>query len=297
MKTTMQTKIQTKTIAAIALATLAVGSIVFVLTFISRNTGQTLSGNPYTGTASQTTTASPNYIGPPVSDNSSTAPSGLCGSANGGTFATAPTTNLCADAGTELIVVTGTGPWYWTCPGISGGSASCSALKSGDSQNSGADLAFNKATKGELGLPCPFGDCDTVTSDLQVSGGGIMHNGEPINVSMGVKNYGTADSGSFTVKIWKSVDTIPGNVKQDASKDCESNGIFIDRPDALLATWNIDSLKSGESIRKKFENLTTSGWTIHKFFNFIIEIDADDNVAETNESNNVFMRECIPQSR
>ena len=167
------------------------------------------------------------------------------------------------------------------------------------------DLAFNKITKGEAGQFCmdvagvanSSYSCNALTTDLHVYQEGLMHNGKPINVSMGVKNYGTSDSGSFTVKIWKSVDTIPGNVKQDASKDCEKNGIFFDRPDALLATWNIDSLKAGESIRKEFENLKTSGWPVHKYFNFIIEIDADDNVAETNESNNVFIRGCIPQSR
>jgi hypothetical protein len=51
---------------------------------------------------------------------------GQCGSANGGTFTTAPTTNLCS-AGLASAV-SGTGPWAWVCAGLNGGTnASCSA--------------------------------------------------------------------------------------------------------------------------------------------------------------------------
>ena len=51
---------------------------------------------------------------------------GACGSSNGGTFTSAPTTNLCS-AGTASAV-TGTGPWTWSCAGSGGGTtASCSA--------------------------------------------------------------------------------------------------------------------------------------------------------------------------
>jgi subtilisin family serine protease len=52
---------------------------------------------------------------------------GLCGSANGQTYNTAPTANLCSAGTTSTI--TGTGPWYWTCNGQNGGStANCGAL-------------------------------------------------------------------------------------------------------------------------------------------------------------------------
>ncbi len=51
---------------------------------------------------------------------------GACGSSNGGTFASAPTSGLCS-SGTASSV-TGTGPWYWICAGHYGGSnAGCSA--------------------------------------------------------------------------------------------------------------------------------------------------------------------------
>ncbi len=51
---------------------------------------------------------------------------GSCGSSNGQTFTTAPTSNLCS-AGTTSTV-NGSGPWSWTCNGQNGGTdASCSA--------------------------------------------------------------------------------------------------------------------------------------------------------------------------
>src|ERR1039457_4702645 len=53
---------------------------------------------------------------------------GVCGSANGGSFTTAPSINLCSFG--SIGTVTGTGPWYWNCNGLGGGSnASCSANK------------------------------------------------------------------------------------------------------------------------------------------------------------------------
>jgi len=53
---------------------------------------------------------------------------GSCGSANGGAFSSAPTTNLCS-SGTPFAV-TGKGPWSWACAGSGGGStASCQATR------------------------------------------------------------------------------------------------------------------------------------------------------------------------
>jgi Immunoglobulin domain len=61
-----------------------------------------------------------------VPSGGGTVVNGVCGSSNGGTFSSAPTTNLCS-AGTASSV-TGSGPWNWTCAGSGGGTtASCSA--------------------------------------------------------------------------------------------------------------------------------------------------------------------------
>jgi len=51
-------------------------------------------------------------------------PTVTCGSADGETFTTAPTTNLCSDGSTPTVSGGANGPWSWTC-----GAASCSATK------------------------------------------------------------------------------------------------------------------------------------------------------------------------
>lgn len=57
---------------------------------------------------------------------------GSCGSADGMAVPVAPTSNLCAIGSPSEV--TGSGPWYWTCGGICGGTAaSCSAYKKSDS--------------------------------------------------------------------------------------------------------------------------------------------------------------------
>ncbi|HZV82067.1 MAG TPA: DUF1566 domain-containing protein [Geobacteraceae bacterium] len=51
---------------------------------------------------------------------------GTCGTSNGGTFNTAPASNLCVSGTTSTL--SGTGPWTWSCNGGGGGtSESCSA--------------------------------------------------------------------------------------------------------------------------------------------------------------------------
>ena len=53
---------------------------------------------------------------------------GTCGSSNGANLSSAPSTNLCNNG--SATTVTGSGPWAWSCTGVSGGTtASCSATK------------------------------------------------------------------------------------------------------------------------------------------------------------------------
>jgi hypothetical protein len=59
----------------------------------------------------------------------STPVNGSCGSSNGLSLSSAPTTNLCTQV--TASTVSGSGPWTWTCSGSNGGStASCSAFLS-----------------------------------------------------------------------------------------------------------------------------------------------------------------------
>lgn len=51
---------------------------------------------------------------------------GSCGTSNGSSFTSAPTSGLCGDG--SLPAVSGSGPWTWSCAGSNGGTtASCSA--------------------------------------------------------------------------------------------------------------------------------------------------------------------------
>ena len=79
---------------------------------------------------------------------------GVCGSANGQTLPSAPTTNLCVSPSTPTAV-TGTGPWNWNCVGINTGTtASCIAYKS--------SIVCGNAIcdTGESSTKCPV-DCRT----------------------------------------------------------------------------------------------------------------------------------------
>jgi len=84
-----------------------------------------------------------------------TAPiNGSCGSANGSSTTTAPTTNLCS-AG-AATTVSGAGPWTWSCNGSNGGTnASCSApLQGASSCGTANGVAVSSAPTSGL---CPSG--------------------------------------------------------------------------------------------------------------------------------------------
>ena len=71
---------------------------------------------------------------------------GICGSSNGGSFYTAPSTNLCTQVTTGAV--TGAGPWNWTCFGSGTGhtDASCSANKKVDGVCSSSHYSCSAGT-------------------------------------------------------------------------------------------------------------------------------------------------------
>lgn len=85
---------------------------------------------------------------------------GSCGSANGTTVATAPTTNLCA-AGTSTPV-TGTGPWSWSCVGTFGGTtAACAANRAVTTGR----WVFIRTSHSRMNS-CPSGSLSTLTCSI-----------------------------------------------------------------------------------------------------------------------------------
>lgn len=93
---------------------------------------------------------------------------GICGSANGGTFTTAPTTNLCS-VGTPGTTTADSLHYYWPCPGTNGGvTAYCTANKTvpppvvNGTCGSANGQTFNSTPSANL---CATGTAGTITAD------------------------------------------------------------------------------------------------------------------------------------
>ena len=107
---------------------------------------------------------------------------GVCGAANGGVFATAPTTDLCAIGAASSV--SSVAPWTWTCAGTGGGSASsCSAQLSDTTPD-----AFVFAAQSGVSLNT------TLTSNTVTITG--INASTPISVSGGTYSIGC--TGTFT---------------------------------------------------------------------------------------------------
>jgi hypothetical protein len=128
---------------------------------------------------------------------------GNCGSSDGSTVGTAPTTNLCS-AGTATAV-TGVGPWYWTCQGSNGGTTdSCSASKTPDPVNgvcgSSDGGTFTSAPTANL---CSAGTATAVTGlgpwtwSCTGLNGGTADSCSAVKVTNG--QCGSSNGGTFTI--------------------------------------------------------------------------------------------------
>jgi hypothetical protein len=128
---------------------------------------------------------------------------GQCGSANGNSFVSAPTTNLC-NVGLPSSV-TGSGPWNWSCSGSGGGSpASCTAFLSSTTGQCGS------ANNGYF-LTAPTTNlCNATQAPPTVSGSGPWswtctgNSGSGSDASCGANLIidglcGSSNNGSFSV--------------------------------------------------------------------------------------------------
>ena len=91
---------------------------------------------------------------------------GACGTSNGGTFTSAPTSNLCSTGSPSTV--SGSGPWSWTCQGVNGGAiASCSA----NIQSQGGNGACGSANGEDL-LKAPSSNLCSAGKASKVTGTG-----------------------------------------------------------------------------------------------------------------------------
>ncbi len=100
---------------------------------------------------------------------------GACGTSNGVTATTTPTTNLCS-IGTPSTA-SGTGPWTWSCSGISGGTtASCSAPKA-------ALVSSGVASPNGTTVPSATQIVDSGLNSWTLVSGAVYENGKPASYS------------------------------------------------------------------------------------------------------------------
>jgi len=108
---------------------------------------------------------------------------GSCGSDNGSTFDTAPTSQLCGSGSASSV--SGSGPWSWSCQGSNGGStAQCSAQKKAAAPTQCADGIDND---GDGVTDLADTDCTNANDDTE-SGT------TPLNGQCGTANTTTAAS-------------------------------------------------------------------------------------------------------
>ena len=100
-----------------------------------------------------------------------------------------------------------------------------------------------------------------------------VENNQTFSVTAKVVNSGTASSGPFVVKLYFSVNKIPG-----------------DSNDILLGTWSVSQLNPGQTLTYIFSNLRVTGAAIHQTYYLVGHADANNDVGETNENNNIFTR-------
>lgn len=148
---------------------------------------------------------------------------GVCGSANGGSFISVPTSNLCS-AGTASSV-SGGGSWNWTCGGTNGGLiATCSAI-----------------LQRTLGLTFAGTGGGSVSGDLSCLSGsacspGVFNTGSPANLLAAPNAISTFSgwSGACTGTTANCSITMDGDKAVTAS--------FTMAPKAKISTTGYDSL-------------------------------------------------------
>jgi hypothetical protein len=135
---------------------------------------------------------------------------GTCGSASGGTFSTAPSTNLCSTGAASTM--NGSGPWTWSCRGSNGGSdANCSAYSCSNAVGSWAGTL----TGSLCGVPRTGTWTMTVNSFCYATFTVTFIQGGSLKPSFPVGNNGTASiscarctSGSGTAALSYTFDSV-----------------------------------------------------------------------------------------
>jgi len=117
------------------------------------------------------------------------------------------------------------------------------------------------------------GDADLIISSVQLSN--CCDNNTYFTVNITIKNQGTGNAGAFNVKGYMSPDN-----KIDLPPAGPPSG------DTLLFTWSLSGLAAGATANNQI-TAKFSGYPIHQWYYLIFKVDADNQVGETNETNNI----------
>jgi hypothetical protein len=139
---------------------------------------------------------------------------------------------------------------------------------------------------GTLTIPSNTSNGQPVTIALSGSGNGkpdlvitsvsapcSINNGQYFSMTVTIANNGTVPSGAFTVKAWISVDTIPNNGGRPS--------------DYRLLTWDVDNVDAGKTLTKTIGGCVFRWFNIHATYYIVAQVDSENNVAESDENNNV----------
>ncbi len=115
---------------------------------------------------------------------------GVCGPANGGTYATTPPAgDLCSNGSASSVSGSGTPTWTWTCNGSGGGTnASCSATNSGIPANTPPSAS-------SLSISVAAGTSDNLTADCKIRDSAVF------NWSFSDPDSGDSQS-AFQIKVY-----------------------------------------------------------------------------------------------
>jgi hypothetical protein len=115
---------------------------------------------------------------------------GICGASNNGSFTIAPTTGLCT-TGTSSVI-TGSGPWNWTCSGSNGGStANCAATKAAPEDTTPPTLILSILADGAI----------TANATLNISGTASDSGSGVKSLTINGAGQTLAADGSFSAAI------------------------------------------------------------------------------------------------
>ncbi|MBK5274049.1 MAG: hypothetical protein JJE30_03220, partial [Desulfuromonadales bacterium] len=202
---------------------------------------------------------------------------GICGSSNGGTFTVAPDSNLCATG--TLTVVTGNGPWTWSCTGLFGGTtADCSATIQTYS------VSITKTGTGTgIVTSAPAGiNCGTACSASFPSGLAVVLFQSPDSNS-GFSNWGGACSGTGDCAFSMSSDR---NVSADFTLSPLVKNMRTGVAYSLLQTACSEA-SSGDTIRA-LKTLPAAGLLLDKEVSLTIEGGYDATYSSCTGQTTVF---------